>query len=291
MQTEAHKKYAVHGAYGFVGSEICKNENFIPNEDDPYDKDHYSSKHPDIVYCISTVHNYNVLNGHPYLDVDTNITRLIKTLETNRSKYGKDFSITFVSSWFVYGQTSELPATEQSLCNPTGFYSITKYTAEQLLTSYCKTYGIDYKIVRLASVLGLGDKKVSAQKNALQYMIQRLADGLDVDVYAGGAVRDFIHISDAAEAIRRVARSKVSGEIYNAGSGKGTDIADILSYAISKMTSHGDIHTKPVPDFHKIVQVKDFYMDASKIENTLGWKPVRELKDVIDEIVRGYSGE
>ena len=61
---------------------------------------------------------------------------------------------------FVYGQT-QMPATEESICNPTGFYSITKRAAEQLIISYCETYGIKYRILRLCNVYGIGDTKFS----------------------------------------------------------------------------------------------------------------------------------
>ena len=43
----------------------------------------------------------------------------------------------FISSWFVYGKNNEIPFREDySQCNPTGFYSITKYCAEQLFKLY-----------------------------------------------------------------------------------------------------------------------------------------------------------
>ena len=42
---------------------------------------------------------------------------------------------------------------ENALCDPKGFYSITKRTAEQLLISYCETFNIKYRIVRILCVV------------------------------------------------------------------------------------------------------------------------------------------
>ena len=82
--------------------------------------------HKDILYFISTIHNYHV-HDDITRDVDTNLRVLCETLEHCRSK---DITFNFVSSWFVYGKGDVLPATESSPCNPTGFYSITKKCAE-----------------------------------------------------------------------------------------------------------------------------------------------------------------
>ena len=140
---------SVFGSSGFIGNKFCekfdchrigRNDIVIPEG---------TTK---IVYFISTDDNYNIFSN-PFLDIETNLIHLIKVLEECK---GKDIEFIFISSWFVYGDT-ELPANENSCCNPRGFYSITKRTAEQLLESYCKTFGLKYKIIRLANVIGKDD--------------------------------------------------------------------------------------------------------------------------------------
>lgn len=153
--------FSVYGSWGFIGSEICKDLDLMHNEPNKYDfKYKFPADYPDIVYCISTVHNYHVVDNDPYTDIATNLNHLMSVLQANRLKYGNDFTITYVSSWFVYGDVP-LPAKEDAHCDPKGFYSITKRSSEQLLISYCETFGIKWKIVRLANVLGLGEKKLS----------------------------------------------------------------------------------------------------------------------------------
>lgn len=281
--------FSVFGSWGFIGSEICKDSDFLHNEPDKYDfKNKLSADYPDIVYCISTVHNYHVVDNDPYTDIATNLNHLMSVLQANRLKYGNDFTINYLSSWFIYGDVP-LPAKEDAYCDPKGFYSISKRCAEQLLISYCATFGIKWRIVRLSNVLGAGDTKVSSRRNALQWMLRNLVNGQPVEIYDGGVTRDYLHVSDVADAIRKVAKDGEFGEIYNIGSGIGYDIKSLIQYANARVGSNV-VTIKPVPEFHKIVQVKDMYLDITKITN-LGWKPKREIHSIIDEILEDTYAE
>jgi len=102
----------VFGGTGFVGSNFAKSVTCVLNG-----RDNYFPKTNNIVYFISTVDNYNVLHN-PFIDIDTNLTVLMKVLKNTEP--GSTFN--FISSWFVYGN-SDLPAREDSFCNPKGFYS------------------------------------------------------------------------------------------------------------------------------------------------------------------------
>ena len=147
---------SVYGASGFVGGRFC---NLYPNFIAKQDREERKPKTNNILYLISTVDNYNV-HTDITLDVETNLKVLCEVLDFCRDS---DIVFNFISSWFVYGET-ELPAKEEMHCNPTGFYSITKKTAEDLLISFCRTYNVKYRILRLCNVMGNGDNKVSNKK-------------------------------------------------------------------------------------------------------------------------------
>ena len=98
----------------------------------------------------------------------------------------------FVSSWFVYGNAFPNDPNgefrEANPCYPSGFYSITKKCAEDLIISFCNTHGLKYRILRLCNILGPGDKGVSKQKNALQYLMGERVKGKPIELYGR---RDF----------------------------------------------------------------------------------------------------
>lgn len=264
---------------GFIGGEFCARYDVIANE-----RDDYYPKSPKILYFISTVDNYNI-HTNPHLDIDTNLSLLIDVLENCRKEYGNEFEFNFISSWFVYGKV-EIPAREDSPCFPTGFYSITKRCAEQLLISYCQTYNIHYRILRMSNVIGINDQKVSKKKNALQYMIQQLVRGEEVLLYEGKILRDLIDVRDAADAIYRVMTSD-QDEIYNIGSGVGFSFEEIV-YDMQEYLGTGSIKRIPIPEFHKLVQAKDFFLNVSKL-HSLGFQSNYNVYETVLEIAKHYK--
>ena len=91
---------------GFVGGRYAElTPDVIVNE-----RSDYEVKTNEVVYFISTIDNYNV-HTNPYLDIETNLSTLIETLESCK---GKDVTFNFISSWFVYGDVP-LPAKEDAL--------------------------------------------------------------------------------------------------------------------------------------------------------------------------------
>ena len=155
---------SVYGSSGFIGSSFC---NLYSEKIIRVPRDFREPFSKDVLYIISTTDNYSVFSD-PTIDVKTNLLVLTETLACVKEK-AEIFN--FISSWFVYGET-ELPAKENSVCSPRGFYSITKLCAEQLVESYCKTHKIPYRIIRLCNVYGKGDTGVSKKKNALQFLIE-----------------------------------------------------------------------------------------------------------------------
>lgn len=243
-------------------------------------RNEYTVHTNEVLYFVSTVDNYNVWTN-PYIDIETNLTHLIRTLETCK---GKDVTFNFVSSWFVYGDV-ELPAKETAYCNPKGFYSITKRTAEQLLISYCETFGIKYRILRLANVLGESDKKVSKKKNALQYMISELKAGNPVSLYDGGeAYRDYIYVDDVVQAINLVLQKGKVNEIYNIGNGIPVRLVDAITYAAKSLNSTSEIKNIETAAFHKVVQTTNMVLDVTKLKE-LGYSPKYDIYNTIDKLI------
>lgn len=269
-------KYSIYGGTGFVGGNFCRMYSDITLPIERNERDPLTNK---VIYFISTVHNYHVYDDL-HIDIDTNLKVLMDVLEKCRDQ---DILFNFISSWFVYGR-SRLPARETDTCDPKGFYSITKRAAEQLLISFCETFGVKYRILRLSNVYGVGDQKSSAKKNAIQYMIDLLKKGEDVNLYEGGYVlRDLMHVEDICRAIKLVCDHGEYNSIYNIGSGKPVAIRAIMEQAKQYLNSPSKFNFIDTPKFHDIVQSRDFYMDVSKLKS-LGFESQISLNDGIKEL-------
>jgi len=270
-------KIDLFGGTGFIGSNfknLFKDEVYIhPREDN-------SPNLNNILYMISTTDNYNMLDNI-YKDVDVNVIKLLKILENCKDK---NITFNFISSWFVYGRC-RLPAREIDSCDPKGFYSITKRTAEQLLTTYCEHYNIKYRILRLCNVYGQGDSKRSSKKNAIQYMIDLLKENKDINLYENGDVlRDLMHVTDVCKAIKIICDKGEINSIYNIGTGNPISVRYIIEYAKSYLNSSSRINSIPTPKFHNLVQARDFYMDVLKLNN-LGFKPLISIEEGIKSLL------
>ena len=185
---------SVYGATGFVGSEFARKSKF---KNETLSRTNLNPSFSEVIYFVGTTDNYNVLEN-PKLDIQVNLEFLIDQLETLRLKFGK-FRFNFISSWFVYGDAQKPPFKESGPCEPKGFYSISKYAAELFLKSYCATYGIEYRIIRLSNIFGSNDGGVSKKKNALQYLLNEIKNQNPVRLYEGGEfVRDYLDVRDVA---------------------------------------------------------------------------------------------
>lgn len=274
----------IFGGTGFIGSRFCElYPNVILN-----DRNDYSVKSDEVLYFISTIDNYNIHNNL-FLDIDTNLTTLMKVL-SSIDRTNKNLVFNFVSSWFVYGKNQNTPFKEDDLeCNPTGFYSITKRCAEQMLISFCETFDIKYRIFRLANVLGEGDTKISKKKNALQYLIREIVKNNDVELYYGGNVlRDYIYVDDVCHAIKSCMDYGLVNQIINIGSGKPYLFSKIIKKAIQLAGSTSKIIDIYPPHFHNVVQVKDSYLDTTKLKN-IGYECQYDIDTIIHKLVTYYA--
>lgn len=267
---------SVFGSTGFIGGNFIK---MFPEKTVSISREDRVPKTNNILYFISTVDNYNVFSNIT-LDVETNLKVLCEVLENCKNS---NIIFNFISSWFVYGETN-LPAREDFICNPTGFYSITKKAGEDLLISFCKTFGVEYRILRLCNVLGNDDGKISSKKNALSFLMKKLKENEEIFLYDNGTpIRDLMHVSDVCEAIDLVCEHGEKNSIYNIGSGQPTKIGDIIGEAKQYLGSKSEIKYKEAPEFHKLVQTKDFWMDNSKLLS-LGFKQKISNSDIIREL-------
>ena len=277
--------FSVYGSNGFIGSEYCN----LFNNHIPILREQDEPETNDLLYFISTTHNYHVFDDMT-LDVDTNLIKLLNVLKSCRTKYDKDFTFNFISSWFVYGKTDDLPAKEDSVCNPKGFYSITKRAAEQLIISYCETFDIKYRILRLCNVYSDYDKKSSKQRNALQYLITEVVKGNDINLYNRGEnIRDFLHVKDACRAIKlTIGSDKTINNTINIGSGVPTKFIDVMNYVKNKTNSPSNFNFIDPPHFHKVVQVRDMYLETSFLKS-LGFIQSIDIYEGVDKLIENIQ--
>jgi len=265
-------KISVFGGTGFIGSNWFKLYTELSFLED---REAVNPKYNDILYFRSTNSNYSVFKD-PSIEISTNLSLLVKMFPN----LTQNNTFNLVSSWFVYGKNNVFLNSENNHCNPKGFYSISKYAQEQFLESYCDTFSINYRILRLCNVIGK-DSRANSQKNATEFLIQKLRNNEDVNIYKGDNYRNFLYVEDVCRAIKLVMEKGSLNEIYNIGNFESFKIIDIIHYCKEKLNSKSRINFIDTPKFHKQVQTKDFHMNTTKLYD-LGFKPKFTLEETLN---------
>ena len=115
-------------------------------------------------------------------------------------------------------------------------------------------------------------------------MINLMKSNEDVYLYDEGTpIRDVMHIDDVCQAIKLICDTGNTNEVYNVGSGQPTTIGDIITLAKEYLGSSSKIKYREAPEFHKIVQSKDFWFDISKLKS-LGFGQTISTREIIEEL-------
>ena len=228
-------------------------------------------------------------NEKPLKYFENNIangTKLVRAMLANGVK-----SIVFSSSAAVYGEPSEVPIPEDHAKSPVNPYGFTKLVFERFL-EYCQTaYGLLSVCLRYFNASGatevLGEDHTPETHlipNVLGPALGKLPRvtvlGDDYPTPDGTCVRDFIHVSDLADAHVQALEILRKGESdrINLGNGKGFSVMEVIRVA-ERVTG------RPIPYEIAPRRAGDpavLVASAGRAWQVLGWKPkFASLEDII----------
>ncbi len=212
-----------------------------------------------------------------------NVSGTINLLETMR-RFDCD-KIIFSSTCATYGEPSTLPITESTSQDPINPYGRSKLMIEQILKDYDSAYAIKHVALRYFNAAGADpDGEIGEDHTPETHLIPLVIDaalgsresveifGTDYDTPDGTAIRDYIHVTDLADAhvksLERIQKKECS-EQYNLGTGVGTSVQEIVDM-VARVSS------KKVPVNYAQRRQGDppaLVADAAKALDTLNWVP------------------
>jgi UDP-glucose 4-epimerase len=195
--------------------------------------------------------------------------------------------VVFISSGgSVYGEPSELPVREEHPRQPLSGYGETKKRLEDLVLETCGKRGMAAAIVRPGNIYG-SDLVRTAEAGVVRAFITALLAGRPVSLVANGtAVRDFVHVEDVSRAVLLALGSLRSPVIWNAGTGVGTSVSDLLKLICAAgRLSPCRIHHQPgrPHDPSRVV------LSTNRIQAESGWLPSFDLKSGVRGLLRGQE--
>lgn len=187
---------------GYFRKDICN-----ITEDDVKEYDYI------VNFAAETHVDNSISNGKPF--IRSNVEGVFNLLEVARKSNIKKFIQ--ISTDEVYGSILEDESDEKHPINPSSYYSATKASADMLVQSACKTYGLPYIITRTCNNYGPGQH----EEKFIPKLLKCIKENKEIPVYSpGNQVREWIHVDDNCKAIYNLMVSDKINEIFNIGSGE-----------------------------------------------------------------------
>ena len=238
---------------------------------------------------------------------DNNIvgtTNIINTIFNSERNLIKPIPFVFSSSCATYGLPSKLPIKENEKQEPNNPYGFTKLVNERLIKDISATGKFNSIIFRYFNAAGaeksglIGEKHIP-ETHLIPIIINSIINKTQINVYGddydtsdGTCERDYIHVSDLADAhiigLEKLFNNKNSNQplIYNLGTGRGYSVLEIIK-------NIEDVTNKKVNYSIKSRRPGDpavLICDPSKAKKELNWEPKHsKIRTIIEDAWNWHS--
>lgn len=309
----AGKKILVTGGAGFIGSHVA--DALVVEECDVHVVDDLSGGHVENIPEAATFHEMDIRDPNiaglfaeerfsammhlaaqmdvrrsvadPAFDAEVNVLGLLNLLEAGREN-GLEKVVFASTGGAIYGEPDPDvngggPQPEAHPERPLSPYGITKLVSEHYLRFYERLYGISSVALRLANVYG-PRQNPHGEAGVVAIFSERLLRGEPTVINGPGKqTRDYVYVKDVVRAMVGGLAHDDSG-VFNVGTGIETDV-NTLFREINRLVGSG------APENHgpaKPGEQQRSVLDASRIEQTLGWKPNVALEEGLAETVEWF---
>lgn len=194
-----------------------------------------------------------------------------------------------ISTDEIYGSIDKGSFTEKSCYAPNSPYSASKASADMLVRSFNKTYGLNTTVSVSSNNFGINQN----QEKFIPTIIHSIIENNPIPVYGDGKnIRDWIAVEDHCRAIDLVFNNSKSGEIYNiAGENELTNlqIIDKISAIVEQISpslSKKEIKTEFIKD--RYGHDKRYSLSMDKLKNQLNWRNSENFEDSLFRLVSSY---
>jgi dTDP-glucose 4,6-dehydratase len=229
--------------------------------------------------------------------IETNVVGTLALLESARDYWRalegaarEDFRFLHVSTDEVYGSLGDTGKfTETTPYAPNSPYSASKASSDHLVRAFHHTYGLPVLTTNCSNNYG----PYQFPEKLIPLILHKALAGESLPVYGDGKnIRDWLYVGDHCAAIRRVLDAGRVGETYNVGGNAERENLTVVKTLCALLDDR-----RPLADGRArealITFVKDrpghdrrYAIDASKLENELGWTPTHSfdsgMRDTVD---------
>jgi UDP-glucose 4-epimerase len=243
----------------------------------------FKEHEPDIVNHHAA--QISVVNSvsNPIKDAEINIIGLLNILK-NCVKYKVKKIINISSGGVIYGDPDNLPCRESYPFDPLSPYGIGKMTGEFYLNFYFKVHNLKFTSLRYSNVYG-PRQDPHGEAGVIAIFSRLMLNNKQPKIFGNGKQqRDYIFVKDVVRA-NIIAMKKGDNQALNIGTGVPTSVNKLFKI-LKKLTGYkGEAKYEDPRPGELFVN----YLDFSKAEKVLGWKPEYNLKKALKETVEWFE--
>ena len=253
-----------------------------------------------IMHLAAESHVDRSIDG-PSEFIKTNILGTYTLLEIARNYWsGLDeakrltFRLLHVSTDEVYGSLGDVGYfTELSRYQPNSPYSASKASSDHLVRAWHHTYGLPIIITNCSNNYG----PYQFPEKLIPLMILNAMEGKPLPVYGlGDQVRDWLYVEDHARALYEVLTRGRVGKVYNIGGHNEKTNLEVIRAICTFLDELNPNYPKGIEHYAELItHVQDrpghdqrYAIDASKIQNELGWRPRESFLSGLQKTVTWY---
>jgi len=224
----------------------------------------------------------------PHTDLEINCRSQLTILEACRLR-NPETKVVFAGTRQIYGRPDRLPVDESHLVRPTDINGINKAAGENYHLVYNNIFGIRACSLRLTNVYGPRQLIRHNRQGFIGWFIRLALEGGEIQIYGDGSqIRDFVYVTDVADAFLRAGASDaVNGDVFNVGGREPTTHRDLVAMLI-ETAGRGSMRYVAWPEDQKRIDIGSFYTDSSKFERTAGWRPTVGLRTGLADTLDYY---
>jgi len=236
---------------------------------------------PDVVVHLAAQSSLPAARQSPLFDADVNIFGTVNVLNACVES-GVGLFVHAASS-AVYGTVSpaDLPVRETHPLAAASPYGISKAVGLCYLDWYRREHGLAFTSLAFSNVYG--PRRAQGVCGVVSMMTDALLDDRPATIHGdGGQTRDFVHVSDVAEAVARACHHPGAG-LVNIASGRQTSIDEVFHTVREAVGSDAEPCYEAMPDS---AEVRHMALDIAKAYDVLGWRPTIGFTEGVQLTVR-----
>jgi UDP-glucose 4-epimerase len=210
----------------------------------------------------------------PGLDAHINIVGGLNLLKASVDH--KVRKVIFISTGgALYGEPDVVPADEGHPVRPLSPYGTSKFSFEQYLGTFKRTFGLEFTVLRYANIYGPRQDFYAEEGRVVAIFASRMLERKPVTVDGDGEQsRDMLHVGDAATA-NLAALERGDGQIFHISTGVAVSVNELFR----KLAILTDYQSAPIHGPRRKGDVYRIALDNARARGGIGWEPRVSLEE------------